>query len=402
MTKSITSFLLVAFSAAVLIHPTFAQEKPSLVEFLSKGESAAAVFSTKQEIVLEAIRSDPAVFDLQIGRARPDSVRDALAFTVVLPTESGRAAKVTATFDGLVVERRTKRNYSLSSRGGKPGSSVSLVVSGVDVLGTIRHEGTIYKVHPLGSGLTAVYRYDTTRLQDHPDNYSDFIKKQSQEYRMPRKPHPPRGLETDEVVIDVLVVYTKRAQTEAGNIDVLIRTAFDETNQIYNNSRVVPRLRLVHSYLANGYREGEDLEVDLNRLRSRNDGYIDEVHMRRDENQADVVVLLVGNGRGCGIGYLYATANTAFSVVRHSCATGIIRLHTKSAITKVPITTQIPTRINTSPLVTVCAMIRVSGGLLCRTIPAKAAQIDFNISQIHTFPTWVDRLAMPHCEITYE
>ena len=49
-------------------------------------------------------------------------------------------------------------------------------------------------------------------------------------------------------VIDILVVYTRRARAEAGNVAALIRHAIDQTNRIYANSRIRARVRLAYSY----------------------------------------------------------------------------------------------------------------------------------------------------------
>ena len=297
-----------------------AQDNPHLVEFLSPTELSTFSLSSNQGRTLEAIHSDPAAFDVQIGRAAPHTARDARAFSIVLPAPAGSVNKVTATFDNLIVEQLHAHDYTLFSQGEIDDSFVSLEVINLDVLGTIQYKGTIYQVHPLGNGLTAVYRYDVNHLQDHPDDYEDFLKKQSERRSNTRVLQLPEALKSVEPIIDVLVVYTDRARNEAGNIEAHIRHTFRETKRIYTNSRIVPSLRLVHSYLAHGYQEHRNIETDLKRLRKRGDGYIDDVHQKREEYKADLVVLLVGRGSACGIGYLYADEDWAFSVVRQNCA----------------------------------------------------------------------------------
>ena len=299
-----------------------AQAIPPLIEFLSPTELSTFSFSSTQATTLAAIQSNPAFLDVQIGRAAPHPARDVRAFSIVLPSPERGGSSITASFEDLSVEQQHAQDYTIFFKNQTNDSFVSLEVINRDVLGTIQHNGTIYKVHPLGNGLTAVYRYDVNQLQDHPDDYQDFLKKQSR-----RRPHHrdlqlPRGLKYVEPVIDVLVVYTDRARSEAGNIEAHIRQAFRETGHIYANSKIVPSLRLVHSYLAAGYQETSNIETDLKRLRNRGDGYIDDVHKRRDEYKADLVVLFVGRGNACGIGYLYADEASAFSVVRQDCATG--------------------------------------------------------------------------------
>ena len=299
-----------------------AQELPPLIEFLSPTALSTFSFSSTQGTTLAAIRSNPAALDVQIGRAAPHPARDARAFSIVLPSPERGGNRITVSFEDLSVEQQHEKDYTLFFKNHTNDSFVSLEVINRDVLGTIQHNGTIYKVHPLGNGLTAVYRYDVSQLQDHPDNYQDFLKKQSRRRPDHRDLQPSQGLKYVEPIIDVLVVYTDQARIATGNIEAHIRQAFRETRHIYASSKIVPSLRLVHSYLAADYQETSDLETDLDRLRKPGDGYIDDVHHRRDEYNADLVVLLVGRGNACGIGYLYADEASAFSVVRQDCATG--------------------------------------------------------------------------------
>ena len=169
----ITTPMALVLVTTILSHPTTAEErqKPSLVEYLSNTDFKAFTLSADQNVTLEAIRTDPAAIDVQVGRASPDAVRDALAFSLVLPAPTGAAAKVTASFDNLNIEQRTDHDYSLYDQGKTPGSEVSLVVLGRDVYGTIKYNGKVYRVQPLGNGLTAIYRYDTSQLQDHPEKH---------------------------------------------------------------------------------------------------------------------------------------------------------------------------------------------------------------------------------------
>ena len=323
MLKSSACIALLSLPFALFWQGLSAQEVPPLVEFVPKTALHLLDLSDEQDTALKSIQTDPAAFDVRIGRSVTDTVQDVLAFTLQLPNGSVDGQMATASFRHLVLDRRMVDDYSLWSDPSSTdlSSSVSIVVMGRDLYGTIRHSATTYKLHPLGDGLTAVYRYDVDKLPDHPDNYSEFLKDESRT-RRPRKPRPPRAFKSKDIVIDVLVAYTQRARNEAVNIDALIRLAFDETQQIYSRSQVVPRLRLVHSYLEKDYTEDSDMLTDINRLSSTRDGYLDEVHKRRDEYQADLAVLIVGNGKGCGIGHQYSTRTRAFSVVRQNCATG--------------------------------------------------------------------------------
>ena len=265
MTKQIMAFVTMALLVAILAGTTTAQERPSLVEYLLSAEVTASDLSADQMTTLEAIRSDPLAIDVRIGQASPDAVRDTRALSLALPAPQGTGTDVTVSFDAMNIDLRTDQDYSLHSRDESSGSEVSLVVMGLDMSGTITSNGEVYKVHPLGDGLTAVYRYDTSQLQDHPPDYYKFIEEeQSRHDAMPEDGDPPSIAADSGAVIDVLVAYTARARAAAGNINTLIQLAIDESNQIYGNSQIRPRLRLVHSYQT-GYTESDSMR---NRPRS--------------------------------------------------------------------------------------------------------------------------------------
>ncbi len=99
----------------------------------------------------------------------------------------------------------------------------------------------------------------------------------------------------EQSVIDVAVFYTPAARENAGGIDE-IATAIDlmvaETNMAYRNSAANQRINLVAAEEVVGYRETNDLSIDIARLRLPSDGYMDEVHGIRDEVAADIVLLM--------------------------------------------------------------------------------------------------------------
>ena len=125
-----------------------------------------------------------------------------------------------------------------------------------------------------------------------------------------------------------MVVYTLGARATAGNIDAFIELAFNNTERIYENSRIRPRLRLVHKY-ETGYTEAGVLDgglrTDIINLTGTTEGSMDEVHDRRDRYGADLVVLIVARQQGnvCGVSWLnYTNANRGFSVVAQNCEAG--------------------------------------------------------------------------------
>ena len=320
--KTVNAVVLVAFASAMaMVRPAMSHEPPSLVEYLSDAELAAAALTTDQADGLESIEGDPAAVDIRVGQAYPNAVRNARALSLVVPGSGDGGASSTVSFHDLAVEPRSDQDYSLHARNETSGWEVSLVVLVPDVLGTIRSDADIYKVHPLGGGLTAVYRYDSSLLEESPAGGRTGLAVQSPSaVHPPMDSDPPITSDDADAVIDVLVAYTRSARAETGNVDALIRLAIDQMNRVYANSRVGARVRLVHSYQTEYVPRG-DMSVVAENLRSTGDGHLDEVHAVRNRYGADLVVLLTGrDSRGwCWTAYSGQHESSGFSVVAQNC-----------------------------------------------------------------------------------
>jgi len=112
---------------------------------------------------------------------------------------------------------------------------------------------------------------------------------------------------------------------EAG-IKNLIRIGEIETNQGYENSGVIQRIRVVYSVELN-YDESVGFSATLDRLATPNDGYLDEIQGLRNKYGADLVSLWIKNSESCGLAYLMTQVDpsfesSAYSVVNVTCATG--------------------------------------------------------------------------------
>src|SRR5262245_16694519 len=125
-----------------------------------------------------------------------------------------------------------------------------------------------------------------------------------------------------DVVIDLIVAYSKKAASNYGDIKrELIDLAIEEANHSFRMSNLPHiKLRLVHAYQTNYVEEGEHFQ-HLWRFADRADGYMDEIHGLRDKYRADVAVLIVDDPAGCGLSTrVYADAEEAFAVVHQECA----------------------------------------------------------------------------------
>ena len=135
---------------------------------------------------------------------------------------------------------------------------------------------------------------------------------------------PPRDrrIPLEDVVIDVIVAYTKAAAASYRDVvREVIEAAIAEGNESFRMSGIGHiKLRLVHAYQTD-YVESGDQFVHLWRFADSADGYLEEIHELRDRFQADVAILVVDDADGCGQATrVQADEDEAFAVVHHACA----------------------------------------------------------------------------------
>jgi len=143
----------------------------------------------------------------------------------------------------------------------------------------------------------------------------------------------PAASDTNQFV-DVMIVYTPAARIAAGGTAAIVAeltAAVNTSNFALANSAVAHRFRLVHSQEVS-YVETGDMGTSLSRLRTVGDGFMDDVHLLRDQYHADVVSLLTTEQDACGIGYLLGSPSDtsfqswAFNVNNWECANGNVTL----------------------------------------------------------------------------
>ena len=91
-------------------------------------------------------------------------------------------------------------------------------------------------------------------------------------------------------LIDLLIVYPAAVRSEAGNtadVEAAIASAVADSNLCYRKSLVPIQLRVVHTAEVS-YTPTGTLNIDLDRLKAKSDGYMDSVHTLRDQYGADL------------------------------------------------------------------------------------------------------------------
>ncbi len=201
-----------------------------------------------------------------------------------------------------------------------PGNSLIVVRSGNTLTGSIRKEGKLYRLRPLGERHILVAVDENRMPADHPADYNQLPK-------IPMGDSERLGIAQASsgtpATIRVLVVATNAAVAAyGGNMQSLVQLAVAESNQGYANSNVGITMQLA-GYETTSYTESGNFTTDLTRFRSTSDGYMDSIHASRNSTTADVGVLLINNTSYCGLASgIGSTAATAFAAVYWDCATG--------------------------------------------------------------------------------
>ena len=201
-------------------------------------------------------------------------------------------------FTGIVehVEPTASGHTLWGSLDGVELGTMTMVVNGSIVVGTVRTLGGVYTIRTTGDGTYVIRQIDESSLPPPGEPLEPTL--------------PPRDTRTeaddvppdDGSVIDVMVVYTplaKRLEGGRAAIEALIDLLVAETNQAYGNSGVIHRIRLVLREEVD-YVEDGDSGIDLHRLANYPDGYMDHIHMLRDRYTADLVHILVGRSDVAG------------------------------------------------------------------------------------------------------
>jgi hypothetical protein len=132
-------------------------------------------------------------------------------------------------------------------------------------------------------------------------------------------------------IIDLMVVFTSRVDSAWGGINNTIanitQAVNNMTTSMTNTGVNNVSFRLTYAGRIN-YAESGNMSTDLSRLAGTTDGFMDSVHILRNQYGADMVSLLTGPGGSyCGLGYLNTSSTayssgSAFNVTMYSCAVG--------------------------------------------------------------------------------
>ena len=198
---------------------------------------------------------------------------------------------------------------------------------GTMVTGTVNASIGTFIIRPIGDGLHAIHRVDTSALPPlgEPLTPPPPTEDPGTVSRQPPPTSPIAGAEgaDDFSEIDVAVFYTPAARDGAATlkgslgITALVDEMFENANAAYQRSGAMQRVKRVLlqevTYTESGAR------TDLDKLTDKNDGVMDEVHDLRDEHGADLVHLISGAGDFCGLAWIGPRESFGFSLAAYNC-----------------------------------------------------------------------------------
>lgn len=282
----------------------------------------AAARTPKDQTILSRLRADAKVSDLRIATLSPALVTaSAKELNLnLLPgfSVNAKQSKLEKTADGGTIwyGRLTSNRLTQAPYSGGDDSAILVERKGL-ITGNVRANGELYAIRPLSNGEHVVMRIDQNRMPaDHPPSYAKIFAEATP------APAVENVTTAANTTIRVLVAYTPSVAAKHANMASFIDLAMAETAQGYTNSGVNITLELATT-LQVSYTETGNFDTDLTRFRGTSDGYMDNVHTVRDQNAADLNMLMVTNDAYCGLASgIGSTAATAFAEVFDDCATG--------------------------------------------------------------------------------
>lgn len=227
------------------------------------------------------------------------------------------SSEKTLDFHKKSVESRTTTDFTwFGSLEGAAGNAI-LVVHDGNITGTVRDDGDLYRIEPIGNGVHAVIKVDPSKFPpEHPPTFKNI---EEHSRGAPAPIGAPDASQYDGPVgIDVLVAYTTAARTKVADISATINLAVAEANQSYVNSGVNIKLTLVDTFEISYSESGKSYDTILADFVANQD-----VKNRRSSSGADMSALIINQADYCGMAdAIMANASTAFAVVHYDCATG--------------------------------------------------------------------------------
>ncbi|MFN3973342.1 MAG: zinc-dependent metalloprotease family protein [Gemmobacter sp.] len=293
-----------------LVGPLFAQS-------LISGE-AVGDLTPELESALNQIRELPAVTDAQIVTIDASSLGNTnVMFDLAAiggPVYAMVAEPRTAAFAEASLDRGDAFSWTADVSGDAFAMTIIEVDSNKRVYGSVLGSNRTYEIRPIAETAHVLIEYDTSSFPpEHPEE-------------LPTDPEQPfedgsisPDLPDELPPIRILIAFTTLAAQPYPNPEIQARLIVSSANRVYEESRIPTRLELAGFELVD-YTEGASMYADLDALRLKSDGEMDDLHSLRDKYEADLVHLIVSRTDFCGLAYVNAGKETAFGVTAAQCA----------------------------------------------------------------------------------
>jgi hypothetical protein len=307
----------------------------------------------KQKSIIDRAKASNATMGVGMMVAPSAPMVEYALFKDVNTPTSKDVAKITLALSDKTVLTVTRASAYIKSnmgiwRGTVDGTGAPATLMwwpGGKMSGTVQHKGRIYSIRHMGGEMHAVVEMGEDRMpQEHapmparmrsndPNLRDDPLIQQGDAsilrpmtagmrllaVQPGTSKRPPEtevvarnaGTQSNDIVIDVIVAYTKRAANYYADVKrELVDLAIEEANESFRQSNIGHvRLRLVHAYQTSYVEEGTHFD-HVWRFADKGDSYMEEIHDLRDKYRADVAVLIVDDSKGCGLATrVFADAN---------------------------------------------------------------------------------------------
>jgi peptidyl-Asp metalloendopeptidase len=224
------------------------------------------------------------------------------------------------------IETRSKTAFTWYGKvEGHPESTI-FTVSANFLVGLIPTPNGLYRVRAIRGGPHRIFKMATRRFPNEGQPLSSVQGALAK----------PRGsdfsVKDSANSIRVMVGYTSAAQNASADIVTDIQHMIDTTNTIYENSGITTRLIRSGGFKTT-YTETGNSDTDLRRMTDTDDGYLDKVPQFRQDQHADVVVMVIASAADCGRAWQMESGDNthdfwpnAYAVVRLDCGLSMYSL----------------------------------------------------------------------------
>ncbi len=203
-----------------------------------------------------------------------------------------------------------------------PQSEVTLSVVGAVMAGTVTLSASErYEIQVVDAPVHLIQQLKPSMEHNSMVDDAVLVPETAEPFNLP--PNETDSCSDDGAQLDVMVLYTSAArETQGGTaaIEAWINERVSQMNSANGASQVNFTPNLVHVAEVD-YQASNSIYTDLSRLRTTDDGYLDEIHVWRDAAAADLVALVIdqGSNDACGVAYVMNSpsegfASSAFSV----------------------------------------------------------------------------------------